>query len=104
MKLDSFNPSFDDLMTLDKRILWRAGDIWKTDNDGIPHSYRTMYGEKMTVKLPDNFPLKYKGRKVCGAVIWCNACELVTGVELKFTGGHVIAFDNPEAPTYRVVK
>lgn len=103
MKLDSFNPSHDEIIFLNPRVMFGGGDIWKVDQNGIPHSFRTMYGDFQTIKLPDNFPMKYKGKKVRRAVIWCNSCETVTGVELFFTGGNVIAFDDPDSSTFRDV-
>ena len=104
MMLDAFNPSHDDLMTLNERLLWANGDIWKTDSDGVPHRFCSMYGELFTVKLPDNVPLKYKGKKARRAIIFCNSCELVTGFEIYYTGGNVLVFDNPESTEYRVIR
>lgn len=103
MTLNDFNPTYDELLELGNRILWRGGDVWCEDMDGVPHSLRTMYGEMLTIKLPDNFPTKYKGRKARKAVIWCSSCETVTGVEIHFTGGRVIAFSDPDSTTYRDV-
>jgi len=103
MKLDIFNPTFDDLMALDERILWKGGDVWKVNQDGVPHRYISKFGDLLTVKLPDNIPVKYKGRKATRVVIWCNACDLVTGIEVHYTGNHVLQFKNPDSTEYREI-
>lgn len=94
MKLSAWNPSHDDMMSMNSRILWSAGDIWKTDQNGIPHSFRNMYGDMFSVIVPAGIPLKYKNRKITRAIIWCNSCEMVTGIELHYgsplAGGYAV--------------
>ena len=91
MKLNEFNPSYDDLITLSDRVLFGHGDIWKVDQDGVPHRHINPSGELVTVKVPEFFPMKDKGRKLRRMTIWCNACELVTGVEAHY-GDHVVVY------------
>lgn len=69
------------------RLLWAGGDFWKEDMDGVPHQLSAGYnGEYWTVKVPDFIPMKYKGRKLGRLTIWCNSCELVTGIEAHYAG------------------
>lgn len=97
MKLDTFNPSTEDIISMNDRLLWSAGDIWKTDKEGIPHQHIHRDGSKLTVKIPEEIPMKYKGRKMTSIIIWCNACELVTGIESHYgrpdAGGYAVAYD-----------
>ena len=101
MKLNAFNPDFDDLMT-GNRILWSAGDIWKADSNGIPHRHISRDGNKLSVKIPAEIPMKYKNRKMTSVIIWCNTCELVTGIEAHYgrpgAGGYAVAYDGEFTP------
>lgn len=101
MKLNAFNPSFEQLMD-GSRILWKAGDVWKTDNNGIPHRQMTIYGDKLSVFIPENIPFKYKRRKATSAIIWCNSCELITCVEMHYgrpgCGGYAVAYNEKLEP------
>ena len=97
MKLDKLNPSIDDLINMDSRILYGAGDIWRTDADGVPHRLITMYGDLLTVKVPENVPMKYAGKKLRRLIVACNACDTVTGMEARYTGGRTLVFRDPES-------
>ena len=99
MTLDMFNPSFDDLMN-DKRLLWQGGDVWKVNQDGVPHQHISREGNLLTVKVPDNVPMRYRGKKLRRLTIWCNACDLVTGLEARYTGGRTLTFRNPASAIY----
>lgn len=101
MNLSVFNPSFEQLIS-GSRILWQAGDIWKTDQDGIPHRHIDKYGNKLSIFVPECFPLKYKRRNATSAIIWCNSCEEVTGVELHYgrpdCDGYAVSFGTNTEP------
>ena len=103
MKLREFEPSFDDFMTMDDRLLVGHGDIWKTDANGVPHRHINPSGELVTVKVPELFPMKDKGRRLQRVTVWCNACELVTGVECHY-GNHVVLWAaQMDGTLYKVV-
>jgi len=96
MKLNDFNFDIDDVIA-GAFILYGKADIWKEDQNGIPHSFRNKYGEKASVKVPDVIDRKYKGRKLSSMIIMCNACELVTGVEAHYgrpgAGGYAVMYN-----------
>lgn len=92
MTINEFKPK--NLVTGDwSRIIWRAGDIWKTDSNGCPHRLSAGYnGELFTLEVPEAIPMKYKNRKLGRLVIWCNSCEQVTGVEAHY-GQRTVLYD-----------
>ena len=97
MKRNDFNPSFDDLMTLDRRILWGACDFWAVNQDGVPHRLSAGYnGEKWTVKVPALIPMKHKGRKLTSMIVYCNACDTVTYIEAHYGPEKTLVFRGPE--------
>lgn len=101
MNLNAFNPSFEQLMN-GSRILWGAGDIWKTDNNGVPHRHIDKYGNKLSVFIPECIPFTYKRRKATSAIIWCNSCDMVTVVEIHYgrpgCGGYAVTYSENMEP------
>ena len=107
MKLNDFN---FDALDFDKwpRVLWGKGNVWKTSQDGIPHRLTAGYnGELLSVFIPEGIPMKYKNRKATSAIIYCNSCELVTGIEIHYGNpscfdGHALQI-NPETLDHKDV-
>lgn len=86
MTMKDLEPTWEEVAYCAPSVCF-GGDFWKEDFNGVPHRLMASYvGGPWAVKVPERVPLKYKGRKLKGLVIWLDACENVTGVEATYTG------------------
>ena len=107
MKKQDLNFTLDDVINCNPRIV-SGVDFWKTSADGVPHQVSSGYnGEKWTVKLPDNIPLKYKGRRFTSAIVNLNCFEFVDEIEVHYggpsCGGFAIRFTDPDSEAFEDV-